>query len=395
MSADDKKITCHIDGARVHSVAQHIRDNYADTWTVEKYKEEFPDEPLMSDAAREYLARKKAAGTKATEGVDAPKNAAGKPSDELIFKRVHFHEQFELGNIKAAQNPRGEPIAISVQQSYKGDSASYVPEIDQNFVFDIGLTKNVLIAFELGFTLYLWGMHGTGKTSVLEQVAARLLLPFMRVQHTINTEESHIIGQYVVRNGSTEFQLGPLPIAMMNGMVYCADEYDFAMPSVLSVYQPVLEGKALIIKDAPPEYRVIHPHKRFRMCATGNTNGGGDETGLYQGTQLQNAANYSRFAITQEVAYPSPSVEAAIVSNQARIDLADAERMVSFAKEIRESHKAGRLSSTISPREMINAARLGVIRGSDWRAGLDLAFIARQSRVDQQTITQYAQRIFG
>ncbi|MER9496479.1 AAA family ATPase, partial [Mesorhizobium sp. M0320] len=174
------------------------------------------------------------------------------------------------------------------------------------------------------------------------------------VQHTAHTEESHVLGQYVVRTkmakhdvisgdgtrhevekpmSVTEFQLGPLPLAMIEGAVYCADEYDFAMPQVVALYQPVLEGKALVIKDAPPEYRLIKPHPEFRIVATGNTNGTGDETGLYQGTLIQNAANYSRFKITEEVTYMEPKIEETVISGQAGIERADAAKLVKIAKE--------------------------------------------------------------
>ena len=203
------------------------------------------------------------------------------------------------------------------------------------------------------------------------------------------------MGQYVVKDGSTQFQLGPLPTAMLFGYEYCADEYDFAMPSVLSVYQPVLEGKPLVIKDAPPEFRVIRPHPNFRFVATGNTNGGGDETGLYQGTQIQNAANYSRFSIVEEVGYMEPKIEAAVVAGQSGIDRKDADKLVAFAKEVRDAFKAGRIGATISPRELISSAKLGLVRGSDWRGGLRLGFTNRLSRTDKEVVEQYAQRLFA
>jgi cobaltochelatase CobS len=212
------------------------------------------------------------------------------------------------------------------------------------------------------------------------------------VQHTVNTEEAHILGQYIVvtevTTGSdgkehvhsvTKFNPGPLPLAMKYGWVYCADEYDFGMPSVLAAYQPVMEGKALIIKDAPPEWRVVDPHPNFRFVATGNTNGGGDETGLYQGTQIQNAANYSRFAVTKQVGYMPPKIEAAVVAG----------------KKIRTAFSGGQISNVVSPRELINAALFGVVTGGNWREGLALAFANRLSPTDREVVDQFAQRVFG
>lgn len=383
---NDGKITCQIDGALCHSIQLHIRDNHPE-WSIERYKAEYPDAPLLSK-----LAEKKIAARREQE---RSKAASEPETHRMAVKKQAFHEVFDLGSAKAAMNARGEPIMISVMGDHDEEAKALIPDVDENYVFNIDLTKTALIGLELGMPVYFWGYHGTGKTTAFEQIAARTRRPFLRVQHTINTEEAHIVGQYVVKDGSTQFQLGPLPTAMLFGYEYCADEYDFAMPSVLSVYQPVLEGKPLVIKDAPPEFRVIRPHPNFRFVATGNTNGGGDETGLYQGTQIQNAANYSRFSIVEEVGYMEPKIEAAVVAGQSGIDRKDADKLVAFAKEVRDAFKAGRIGATISPRELISSAKLGLVRGSDWRGGLRLGFTNRLSRTDKEVVEQYAQRLFA
>lgn len=383
----DGKITCRVDGARVHSIQIYLRETYPNEWTLDRYKAEFPDAPLLSKVAEERLRqRMKAQKEESAKPAASPAKAATKRP---------FHEVFGLGAVKAAMNARGEPIMIDIETDHDEEAKALIPDVDPNYVFNIDITKTILMGLQLGKPVYLWGYHGTGKTTAFEQACARTNRPFMRVQHTVNTEEAHIVGQYVVRDGSTIFQLGPLPAAMLNGYAYCADEYDFAMPSVLSVYQPVLEGKPLVIKDAPPELRVIRPHPNFRFLATGNTNGGGDETGLYQGTQIQNAANYSRFAIVEEVGYMDPKIEIAVIAGQAGIAKADAEKLVAFAKEVRDSFKAGRIASTVSPRELINSAILGLVRGADWRGGLRLGFLNRLSRTDKEACDAYAQRLFG
>ncbi|MBO6508747.1 MAG: AAA family ATPase [Roseibium sp.] len=405
---DDGRIVCHIDGARVHSVKKYIRENYADTWTIEKYREEYPDAPTLSEAGKKVLKRQKAQTAAKKE-----REAAAQKEQELKMHLVssaasgsrdvetrtkdtqQFGKTFDLGNSKAALNARGNPIPVTVINKMGPESRILVPDVDPNYVFNIELTKSVLMGIELNLPTYLWGYHGTGKTTCFEQFAARTNRPFLRVQHTVNTEEAHIVGQYIVKDGSTEFQLGPLAEAMLFGYIYCADEYDFAMPSVLSVYQPVLEGKPLVIKDAPPELRVIRPHEDFRFVATGNTNGGGDETGLYQGTNIQNAANYSRFAIVDEVKYMEKKLEISVIASQAKIDKEDAKKLVEFATEVREQFAKSAISSTISPRELIRAATIAIARGSDWKKGLMLGFGNRLSRVDQEVIVNYLQRTFG
>lgn len=401
---NDDPIICQIDNAKVHSVQSHLAKNHPD-WTIERYKETYPHAPVLSEKAKRIVAANKANKAKAQQA------EAARP-----VRQRNFHELFELGVVKAALNAAGQPIAVTVLDDHSENSKIYLPEIDPDYIFNIDLTKKVLVGMELGMPTYLWGYHGTGKTTILEQVAARTRRPFMRVQHTIGTEESHILGQYVVRSRPvdveeidasgakhivtkqqtvTEFQLGPLPLAMIEGMIYCADEYDFAMPSVSAVYQAVLEGKPLVIKDAPPEFRVIRPHPEFRFVATGNTNGVGDETGLYQGTLIQNAANFSRFPITEEVEYMEARLETGILMSKGGIDKVEAEKFVKFAKEIRNQFSDGKISMTVSPRELINAATLGVAFGGNWTTGLKLAFANRLSRVDKKVVEDFLQRIFG
>ncbi|WP_281406860.1 AAA family ATPase [Methylobacterium sp. WL103] len=384
------KIECLVDGAMVHVVANHLKTSHPGM-TLDAYRAKFPGAPVLSPYAELMLAQKQAEkAVTSTAAISTGTAAAG------VFERRPMHEVFGVdASAPAVLNKRGQAIQVSCGKSLDASSQALVPEVDKNYIFDLELTKNILMGFEMGINVYLWGYHGTGKTSALEQVCARTNRPFLRVQHTINTEEAHLVGQYVVQDGATLFQPGPLMDAMLNGYIYCADEYDFAMPSVLSVYQPVLEGKSLVVKDAPPHLRVVKPHPNFRICATGNTNGSGDETGLYQGTQIQNAANYSRFGITCEVEYLEAKVETAIVASQAGLKKEDAAKIVKFANDVREAFKAGKVGATVSPRELISAGKIGIMKGSDYSAGMKLAFTNRLSRVDKKVIEEFAQRVFG
>lgn len=400
-AAANNQIICKIDGQYCHSVALHIKNNHADTWTLERYREEFPDAPMLSPFAEEMLAKRASSKAAAASTVTAALNtttaylADTGISAPLTTSTAIMHELFGLGNAAAARTGTGTPINVTIMQGHDDAAIAYLPQVDEAYIFNIDLLKKVVAGYQLNMPTLLWGMHGTGKTTMFEQVAARTGRPFIRVQHTINMQESEILGQWTVRDNSTKFQLGPLPMAMLNGWVYCADEYDFAMPSVLAVYQPVLEGKSLLIKDAPPHLRKITPHPNFRFTATGNTNGTGDETGLYQGTLIQNAANYSRFKITEEVEYMSAEIETNILESKTRISKMDAKRIVKFAHDIRESFKNQKIGMTISPREMISAAELGIAFGGNWQMGIKLAFANRLTRVDKQVVEQLIQRIFS
>lgn len=392
-----EKVTCQICGEQVHSVQIHIRDSHPD-WTIEQYKEMYPDAPLLSDLAKQKLLERKkakAATTAAMAGTGAALAAKVTSLDEARgYVTRNMHEVFGLGEVPAAMNMRGNPIPVTVMTN-AGDYADLVPIKDDGYIFNIELLKTVLMGLELNIPVYLWGHAGTGKTTMLEQVCAFTGRPFMRVQHTVNTEEYHILGQWTARDGRTAFELGPLPVAMKYGLVYCGDEYDRATPGVLSVYQPVLEGKPLVIKEADAENRVIRPHPNFRFVATGNSNGAGDETGLYQSTIMGDSSNYERFGIVEEVKYMPETQEIGVLMNKARIKKAEAEKFVRFANDIRRMYEAERkIGAPISPRALINAAKIGLRRG-DWRLGLNQAYSNRLTRVDREVVNQVAQRIFG
>jgi cobaltochelatase CobS len=392
------KIQCKECLAFEHSIQMHLKTAHPEM-TLDQYVAKHPGAPLLSDAATAALDKKRAAAAAATPAAEPAVMAmAGTVSNvaTLIPKgsivKKALHEVFELGKVKAALSARGEEIKISTISAH--DQQEFVPATSDNYVYDIDELKNVILAMELNIPTYVWGHKGSGKSELLEQIAARTNRAFMRVQHTVNTEESHIVGQWIVKGGNTEFQYGPLPMAMINGWVYCADEYDFAMPSVLAVYQPVLEGKSLVIKEAPHDQRIIKPHPNFRFVANGNTNGSGDETGLYQGTLIQNSANYDRFGMVINKKYMDKKAESQILQNHCKLVVADADKMVEFASLVRQAYDGAKISDTISPRTLINASRIGVMRGS-FRQGLNLSFINKLSKVDREVCDGLAQRIFA
>jgi cobaltochelatase CobS len=382
-------ITCQICGGLTHSIQLHLGREHSGI-TLQDYKNDFPEHPIFSKTAQEKMDRHKKSlqmnHMNATNVVPLTSN--------IMDESVSMDEAFGLRKSKAALNSHGEPIMIKRFIRGKGHDVDFIPDVDGGFVFDIDILKNVLLGLDLNIPVLLWGHAGTGKSSFIEQVAARTNRALIRVQHTINTEESHIVGQWTVRDGATHFELGPLAVAMKDGHLYMADEYDFAMPSVLSVYQSVLEGKSLVIKEADAANRIIKPHPNFRFVATGNTNGSGDETGLYQGTNMQNAANYDRFGITCKVNYMIKTMETRIVVNQSGIEKEDAKRLVDFAGAVRDAYDAGKISATISPRALINAAKVGLRRGS-YEMGVNLAFGNKLNQVDKEIVDGLSQRILG
>jgi len=389
-------INCAICGAQVHYIAKHLQDAHPEV-TIEDYQSEHPEAPLASKAFE--AARESKLKEKQMQAELAAKILPFVPKDS-----VEKRPMYELFGLELTEETRltprrgqtqGDPVMTDVLVGIDDENEDLVPLIDEDHVWRVSELRDILMGIALNIPMLVWGPHGSGKTTTVEQVNARLNRPTVRIQHTETTEEAHVLGQMVVRNQQTEFELGPLPLAMLNGWTYLADEYDFAHPGVLAVYQPVLEGKPLYIKEAPPSMRLIKPHPHFRFIATGNTNGSGDDTGLYSGTKIGNAANYSRFGLTIRVDYPDDGTEISMLRNRIGLDEDLAGKMVDFAGRIRALHEKGDISIPISPRELIRASLMGAASGGKFRHALDLAYINRLDKIQGQSAREVAQRLFG
>lgn len=395
-----KSITCKWCGGEAHHIGAHFKQqkctavpekakNLELGELIELYKEEFPDAPTISAGAAELLRRKR---ENAKPDVAAETYTVGYTTfDDYKTELVAAHELFELP-LSELSTATGQPLKISV--NINSPFPEYVPQAKKGYVFgDMEVLKDVLMMLELGIPGYLWGHAGTGKTSLPTQVCALTNRPVIRAQHTASTEEAHITGQMLAKGGSTYFEPGLLALAMRYGWVYLADEYDFAYPQILGIYQPVLEGEPLIIKEATPEWRGVKPHKRFAFIGTGNTNGSGDETGLYQGTNIQNAANFSRFGIVSNVQYLPRKYEEAMML-AAGLNDEYAKNMVRFAWMIRDAFESHTISQPIGPRELLNSASIGMARGN-FITGLKKAFINKLPSTSAKAAEEAAQRVFG
>lgn len=400
MSTDS--IICEVCKTSTPAIAVHIKQGACtEKYTLGEYQTRFPESPLMSDQVKEILQKRKAEAkaqrdAKAKLDIETPKMPTQKLTaidtsqmDKVVTKALH--EVFEL-TAKEAKNSKGGGIPVSCIEN--ATFADMIPEKNDTYVHNIDDLKNVMLAIELKLNPYVWGHKGTGKSELFEQISAYTGRPFIRIQHTANTEESHIVGMWTVKDNQTVFELGPLALAMKHGWLYLADEYDFALPSVLSVYQAVLEGKSLMIKEADEANRIIKPHPNFCFVATGNTNGSGDETGLYQGTNLQNSANYDRFGMVLEKKYMPKAQESLILQKRCGLLQADADNLVKFAELVRDAYDAKKIGDTISPRTLINAALISVRRGS-FGVGIQLSFANKLCRVDREVVEGLSQRVFG
>ena len=182
---------------------------------------------------------------------------------------------------------------------------------------------------------------------------------------------------------------------MRNGWVYVSDEHDWAPPACQGVYQSVLEGKPLVISDATVEsgWRTVEAHPNFRFVATGNTNGAGDESGLFGGTSQQNFAGMSRFVMIP-VGYMPEDAECSILMSKLGIEEHEAKKVVGFASRIRTAFEEGKISAPIGPRELLLGVKLGLELGSV-KDGIEASFVHKLPEQGAVTASEVMQRILG
>ena len=279
--------------------------------------------------------------------------------------------------------------------------SDYVPKTDPSYQFDHDTTIAILAGFAHNRRVMVQGYHGTGKSTHIEQVAARLNWPCIRVNLDSHISRIDLIGKdaIVLRDGKqvTEFREGILPWALQNQVALVFDEYDAGRADVMFVIQRVLEvdGKLTLLDSN----KVIRPNPHFRLFATANTVGLGDTTGLYHGTQQINQGQMDRWSIVSSLNYLPHEDEVGIVlakvpqyANKNGTEQIVA--MVRMADLTRKGFMAGDLSTVMSPRTVITWAENAAIFG-DMTLAFRLTFLNKCDEVERPTVAEYYQRCFG
>jgi cobaltochelatase CobS len=302
-------------------------------------------------------------------------------------------------------------IKISLNQTFgiesdmKVDAFSkrneYVPEIDKNYTFDRDTTLAVISGFAFNKRVLVQGYHGTGKSTHIEQIAARLNWPCIRVNLDSHVSRIDLIGKdaIVVKDGKqiTEFKEGILPWAIQNPVALVFDEYDAGRPDVMFVIQRVLEAEGnftLLDKN-----KVIKQNKFFRLFATSNTVGLGDTTGLYHGTQQINQGQMDRWNIVTSLNYLSLNKELEIIlaknknMNNAK-GKEKATNMIKVATLTRKGFIAGDISTVMSPRTVLHWVENAEIF-KDVGYAFRVTFLNKCDDIEKNTIAEYYQRCFG
>jgi cobaltochelatase CobS len=325
-----------------------------------------------------------------------------------------------MNNIAAIAEARPNPtsaintpdIMVNARQVFGIDSdldvpgfslrTEHVPEIDTAYQFDRETTLAILAGFAFNRRVMVQGYHGTGKSTHIEQIAARLNWPCIRVNLDSHISRIDLIGKdaIVLKDGKqvTEFREGILPWALQHACALVFDEYDAGRPDVMFVIQRVLEveGKLTLLD----QNRVIRPHPAFRLFATANTVGLGDTTGLYHGTQQINQGQMDRWNIVATLNYLPHAQEVAIIMAKLGVPPGDTimkkrmESMVALADMTRAGFIAGDISTVMSPRTVITWAENAKIFG-DIGFAFRLTFLNKCDEAERNTVAEYYQRCFN
>ena len=303
-------------------------------------------------------------------------------------------------------------IKISVNQTFGFDSDmeveafskknEYVPEIDKNYKFDKDTTLAILSGFSFNKRCLVSGYHGTGKSTHIEQVAARLNWPCIRVNLDSHVSRIDLIGKdaIVIKDGKqiTEFKEGILPWSIQNPIALVFDEYDAGRPDVMFVIQRVLEAEGnftLLDKN-----KIIKQNKYFRLFATSNTVGLGDTSGLYHGTQQINQGQMDRWNIVTTLNYLELEKEKIIIESKVPA-FAEKEKseildlMIRVADLTRKGLANGDISTVMSPRTVLTWAENSEIFNFDYNLSFQLTFLNKCDESEKPIISEYYQRCFG
>jgi cobaltochelatase CobS len=313
----------------------------------------------------------------------------------------------------AADRPTLLPdMKVSVRQVFGIDSnlevpayakaEEHVPDLDPDYIFDRETTLAILAGFARNRRVMITGYHGTGKSTHIEQVAARLNWPCVRVNLDSHISRIDLVGKdaIVLKDGQqiTEFRDGILPWALQSNVALCFDEYDAGRPDVMFVIQRVLEvsGRLTLLDQS----RVIRPHPAFRLFATANTVGLGDTSGLYHGTQQINQGQMDRWSIVATLNYLPHDREVEIVQAKVKSFRETKQgketigKMVRVADLTRNAFVAGDLSTVMSPRTVITWAENSEIFG-DIGFAFRLTFLNKCDELERALVAEFYQRCFG
>jgi len=389
------KAKCMVCGEEYHRVDAHIMQKHK--MRIAEYRKQFPEAPIMSEHAKKVVEAGRQARIAASRVLPpAPKPEQEAPAPAPAPEEVGV---YKVGVARLRLNdflPAGDEV--------------FVPRFDEGWQVgstEMDLMESLALAIESDEPAMLVGPTGCGKNALVDQLAAVLNQPVTRINLHGDVRAADFLGEKRVEIDPATNQSvvvwkdGALPRAMRNGHWLLLDEMDAAPPAILFVLQSVLEkGHRLVLTGNGGE--VVVPHPRFRLIATANTLGRGDNSGLYAGTNILNEAFLDRFGVVVQASYATPEVEAEILKARCKLPADLAKRMVSVATKVREGMAAEQCYCTFSTRRLIawatKARRMlegGMEKEKAVGKAASLAVLNKLDENDRKVVAAIIQRYFG
>jgi len=387
------KVKCNVPGCKYegHILVKHIRDEHG--LDVENYNRMYPGSEIFSDKGKaEYEKRFSQVGGQLSGAVTR------------IKKEFSVRETFGL-DLGPELDDKGAPIIDPITKKAKlkdrtvmgfVEPTEFTPALNIGYVFPTEETLVLLMGLAKGDRILLVGGTGTGKTSIMEQLAARLNYSVVKISFDGCITRNDLIGEWIVKGKEMQFQYGILPLAFrMPGCIIILDEWDTINEETSFVIQRPLQkedGKLLILETGG---ELVSMHEDNLICATANTAGQGDDSGLYsQGTRIQNYSQINRFGLTIRMKYLEPDKEKAmLMARYPDIEKAEAEAFVLAINKVRDGFSNGQISVPLSPRDLLNWADKYLAMGDPMRAA-KYCFLNRMSTEDAQVTEGIIQRAF-
>ena len=315
-----------------------------------------------------------------------------KPKEPLILKEGEQLFSKVFGYI-----PESGDFSVHVlPDNANPEIARLVPSVDSDYVIQQQQAALLVAGIEDNDKTLLTGPTGSGKSSLIKHICAKLNRPFIRINMSGDVESAALFGSLVVRGGATVWEDGAITEALRYGAVCLVDEWELMPAEIAMGMQNLLEENGyLYLKEMPASSgeRTIHPHADFRIVFAGNTTGQGDTTGAFSGVGIQNSATIDRFTNTIQLGYLSMNHEIDIITSKTEIAKDDAKQMVRLAGLIRNAYDQGKLGLTMSPRTLINWGRK--CKRYSKAAAMDMAYTNKLSPDDVKSVLEMYNKVFG
>jgi MoxR-like ATPase len=338
-------------------------------------------ENLVAKAMAEHFK-----ATKRSEAKPAPvvaKPAAAPAEGQQLFSEV-------FGYV-----PRTGDYPVTVLPD-NADTKRFVPTTDADYVVQQDEAALLVAGLEDGDKTLITGPTGSGKSSLVKYVCAKLNRPFIRINMSGDVESSAMFGTLVVRGGATVWEDGAVTEAVKLGAVCLVDEWELMPAEIAMGMQNLLEdGGYLYLKEKPgnSDDRTHIPHEHFRLVFAGNTVGQGDTTGAFSGVGVQNTATIDRFTNTIKLGYLDLNHEVNILRGKAGVEESTARKMVQMAGLVRNAYNSGKVGLTMSPRTLLSWARK--MQRYTPAMALNVSFTSKLTDDDKQAVEEFYQKVFG